>query len=108
MEFEVEGISAVIALVLIAVVPIRVGANWVGANKTDLLSCGIAAIVGVIAGAVASSLFGSAMGGPLAGFLGFIVAIRFILGTSLGGAFMLSIIAAGVSFLAMAFLSEFF
>ena len=100
MDIELEGVLAVLMLIIIAAIPIKAGAHWVDAKRTDLTSCGIAAVVGVVVGHLATTYLGGAMGGPVAGFLGFIVAIRLVLGTSLGGALILSIIAIGIYTLA--------
>ena len=99
MEIEANGILAILVSILIVAVPIKAGAHWVDAKKTDLLSCCIAAVVGVVASYIASSQLGGVIGGPIAGLLGFIISIRFVLGTSFVGAISLSIIAIAVSIL---------
>ena len=105
MDIKAEGIGAILIMILVVAVPIKAGAHWVDAKKTDILSCAIAAVVGVVASHLASTYLGATIGGPVAGFLGFILAIRFVLGTSFGGAIILSIVAIGVSILGTTILS---
>jgi hypothetical protein len=74
-------------------IPIKIGAYMADAKRTGFLWCGLAAIIGVFAGGIAARLFGYYIGGHVAAFLGFVIAIRFLLGTSLAGAIGLTIIA---------------
>jgi hypothetical protein len=98
---------ALLLLVLLVAIPIKVGAHLADARHKGILWCALAAVVGVLAGHLAARLFGGWIGGPLASFLGFIIAIRYLLGTSLAGALGLTIIAFVVSLLGIWLLAHF-
>jgi hypothetical protein len=94
-------------LIVLVAIPIKLGAYLADAKRDGILWCGLAAVVGVLAGQLAAHLFGGYIGGPLAAFLGFIIAIRYLLGTSMAGALGLTIIALVVSLLGVWALSYF-
>jgi energy-converting hydrogenase Eha subunit B len=98
---------ALLLLVLLVAIPIKVGAHLADARHKGILWCALAAVVGVFAGHLAARLLGGYIGGPLAAFVGFIVAIRFLLGTTLAGALGLTIIAFVVSLLGVWLLAHF-
>jgi hypothetical protein len=100
-------LAILLALIILVAIPIRVGAHLADAKRKGILWCGLAAVIGVVAGELAARLLGGYIGGPLAAFLGFIVAIRYLLGTSLAGALGLTIIAVVVSLLAFWALGHF-
>jgi hypothetical protein len=106
------GISAalllpLLALVVLVAIPIKIGAHLADARRKGILWCALAAVVGVLAGHLAARLFGGYIGGSLAAFLGFIIAIRYLLGTTVAGALGLTIIALGVAFLGVWVLAHF-
>jgi hypothetical protein len=86
-------VIALLLLALFVAIPIKIGAYMADAKRTGFLWCGLSAIVGVLAGEIAAWLFGGYIGGPVAAFIGFVIAIRALLGTSLAGALGLTIIA---------------
>jgi len=88
---------ALLALVLLVAIPIKIGAHLADVRRKGMLWCALAAVVGVLAGHLAARLFGGYIGGSFAAFLGFIIAIRYLLGTSVAGALGLTIIAFVVS-----------
>jgi hypothetical protein len=90
---------ALALLALFVAIPIKIGAYLADAKRTGFLWCGLSAIIGVLAGEVAALLFGGYIGAPVAAFLGFVIAIRLLLGTSFAGALGLTIIAFLVSLL---------
>jgi hypothetical protein len=92
---------ALLLLALFVAIPIKIGAYMADAKRTGFLWCGLAAIVGVLAGEFAARLFGGYIGGPVAAFLGFVIAIRLLLGTSVAGALGLTIIALMVALLGL-------
>jgi energy-converting hydrogenase Eha subunit B len=92
---------ALLLLALFVAIPIKIGAYMADAKRTGFLWCGLSAIVGVLAGEVAARLFGGYIGGPVAAFLGFVIAIRLLLGTSVAGALGLTIIALLVALLGL-------
>jgi hypothetical protein len=96
---------ALLLLALFVAVPIKIGAYMADAKRTGFLWCGLSAIIGVLAGEIAARLFGGYVGGPIAAFLGFVIAIRVLLGTSLAGAIGLTIIAIVVAVLGLWLLS---
>jgi len=100
-------LAILLALIILVAIPIKVGAHLADAKRKGILWCGLAAVIGVVAGELAARLLGGYIGGPLAAFLGFIVAIRYLLGTSLAGALGLTIIAVVVSLLAFWALAHF-
>jgi hypothetical protein len=100
-------LGILLALIILVAIPIKIGAHLADAQRKGILWCGLAAVIGVVAGELAARLFGGYIGGPLAAFLGFIIAIRYLLGTSLAGALGLTIIAVVVSLLAFWALAHF-
>jgi hypothetical protein len=96
-----------LALVVLVAIPIKVGAHLADARRKGILWCALAAVVGVLAGHLAARLFGGYIGGSLAAFLGFIIAIRYLLGTTVAGALGLTMIALLVSFLGLWVLAHF-
>ncbi len=96
---------ALLLLALFVAIPIKVGAYLADAKRTGFLWCGLSAIIGVLAGEIAARLFGIYIGAPVAAFLGFVIAIRLLLGTSLAGAIGLTIIAIVVALLGLWLLS---
>jgi hypothetical protein len=100
-------LAILLALIILVAIPIKVGAHLADAKRKGILWCGLAAVIGVVAGELAARLIGGYIGGPLAAFLGFIIAIRFLLGTSVAGALGLTIIAVVVSLLAFWALAHF-
>lgn len=108
LEFGITAASLIslVILVVIVALPIKVGAHLVGAERRGILWCFLAAVIGVMAGNLAAVLFGGLIGGSLAAALGFILGIRFILGTTLLGAVGVALVALGVALLAAALLSR--
>jgi hypothetical protein len=98
---------ALLMLVVLVAIPIKVGAHLAGAQRKGIVWCALAAVVGVLAGDLAAHLLGGYLGGSLAAFLGFIIAIRYLLGTSIAGALGLTIIAFTVSLLGVWALAHF-
>jgi len=96
---------ALLLLALFVAIPIKVGAYLADAKRTGFLWCGLSAIIGVLAGEIAARLFGIYIGAPVAAFLGFVIAIRLLLGTSLAGAIGLTIIAIVVALVGLWLLS---
>jgi energy-converting hydrogenase Eha subunit B len=94
-------------LIVLVAIPIKLGAYLADAQRKGIIWCALAAIIGVLAGQLAAHLVGGYIGGPLAAFLGFIIAIRYLLGTTLAGALGLTIIAVFVSLLGIWALSHF-
>lgn len=86
-------VITLLILALFVAIPIKIGAYMADAKRAGFLWCGLSAIIGVFAGQIAARLFGYYIGGHVAAFLGFVIAIRFLLGTSLAGAIGLTIIA---------------
>jgi hypothetical protein len=92
--------SPFVGILIMAVVlalPIKVGAILADAKRSGIIWCGATGLIGLLAGYLAASVFGGTLGGPLAAFLGFVIAIRFMLGTTLLGALGLTVVAMGVS-----------
>jgi hypothetical protein len=92
-------LALLLALIILVAIPLKVGAHLADAKRKGILWCGLAAVIGVMAGELAARLIGGYIGGPLAAFLGFIIAIRYLLGTTLAGALGLTIIALVVALL---------
>jgi len=101
------GLLLTLLLVVLVAIPLKVGAHLADAKHKGVLWCGLAAVIGVLAGQLAAHLVGGYIGGPLAAFLGFIIAIRYLLGTSMAGALGLTIIAVFVSLFGVWALSHF-
>jgi hypothetical protein len=109
LSFSFAGGLLVSLLVLMVVValPLKVGAHFADAKRKGLFWCALTALVGLLAGHLASVLLGGAIGGPLAAAIGFIVAIRYMLGTNLAGAIGLTIIALIVCIMGIWALTQF-
>lgn len=103
--------SPVIPLLVLAVLivfPLKLGAHFAGAARTGIVWCAATGVIGIVSGYVAGGLFGGVLGGPLASFIGFVVAIRFMLGTSLIGALGLTIVATGLTIVGFMLLDQVF
>ena len=98
---------SLLVLVVVVGVPLKVGAHFADAKRKGLLWCALAAFVGLIAGHLASLVFGGFIGGPLAAAIGFVVAIRYMLGTSLAAAVGLTVIAVFISLVGIWALAQF-
>jgi hypothetical protein len=98
---------ALLLLALLVAVPLKVGAHLADAKRKGILWCALAAVVGMLAGDLTAHLLQGFLGASLAAFLGFIIAIRFLLGTSIAGALGLTIIALLVSMLGVYALAHF-
>ena len=98
---------SILMLVLVVALPLKIGAHFADAKRTGVFWCLLAAFVGVFIGNVAAYYFGGAIGSPLAAAIGFVVAIRFMLGTTFAGAIGLTIIAVGVFVLGVFVLAHF-
>jgi hypothetical protein len=96
-------LSLLMMTVLIAL-PVKIAALFADAKRTGILWCFGAVAVGLVIGSVTSFLVGGYIGGPLAGFLGFVMGMRLMLGTSFAAALGLSIIAFGLSLAGFALL----
>jgi len=110
ISFAGTGLAALLALlvlVLLVALPIKIGAHLADAHRKGILWCALAAVVGVLAGHLAARLFGGYIGGSLAAFAGFVVAIRYLLGTSFAGALGLTIIAVLVQLAGILLLAHF-
>jgi hypothetical protein len=107
LGFSASVLLALLALVVLVAIPIKLGAHLADARRKGILWCALAAVVGVLAGHLTARLFGGFIGGSLASFLGFIIAIRYLLGTTLAGALGLTIIALAVSLFGIWLLAHF-
>jgi hypothetical protein len=101
LSFSFAGglLVALLVLMVVVALPLKVGAHFADAKRKGLFWCALTALVGLLAGHLASVLFGGAIGGPLAAAIGFVIAIRYMLGTNLAGAIGLTFIALAVCIL---------
>ena len=99
MNYQLSGglILSLLALTVLVALPMKIGARLVHAKYTGLIRCGFAAFVGLLGGFLAALFFGALIGGLLACALGYLLAIRAMLGTSFLGAIGLTLIAMLVS-----------
>lgn len=104
LAFTAGTLLSLLVSVVIVALPIKIGAHLVTAERRGILWCFLAAIIGVMAGNVAAVIIGGLVGGTLAAAIGFVLGIRFILGTSVIGALCVSLVAVGVTILCMALL----
>lgn len=98
---------SLLVLIVVVALPLKIGAHLAAAQRTGLLWCLLSAFVGMLAGSLAAAFFGGTIGAPLAATLGFILAIRFMLGTSLAGAIGLTVIAMLIVLLGLWALAHF-
>jgi hypothetical protein len=96
-QFSGGLIFGLVLLTLLVALPMKVGAHLVKAQYTGLIRCGFAAFVGLLGGLLVSLLVGGLIGGTLACALGYVLAIRAMLGTSFFGAIGLTLVALAVS-----------
>jgi hypothetical protein len=99
MTYQFSGglILSLIALTVLVALPMKVGAHIVHAKYTGLIRCGFAAFVGLLGGFLATLFLGGLIGGLLACALGYVLAIRAMLGTTFLGAIGVTLIAMLVS-----------
>ena len=109
LSFSFAGglLVALLVLMVVVALPLKIGAHLADAKRKGLIWCALTALVGLLAGHLASAVFGGIIGGPLAAAIGYIVAIRFMLGTNLAGAIGLTIIALAVCLLGIWALTRF-
>jgi hypothetical protein len=95
MTYQFSGglLLGLILLTLLVALPMKVGAHLVHAQYTGLIRCGFAAFVGLLGGMLVSLFLGGLIGGFLACALGYVLAIRAMLGTTVLGAIGLTLIA---------------
>jgi hypothetical protein len=109
LSFSFAGglLIALLVLIVAVALPLKVGAHFADAKRNGLFWCALTAFVGLMAGHLASALFGGAIGGPLAAAIGFVIAIRYMMGTNMAGAIGLTIIALCVCLLGIWALTHF-
>lgn len=88
---------SLVALAVLVAFPVKFAAQFANAERTGALWCFLSVLVGLLSGYAVSLILGGTFGGPFAAVIGFIVAIRFMLGTTLVAALGLTIIAMGLS-----------
>jgi hypothetical protein len=96
-QFSGGLLLSLVLLTLLVAIPMKVGARVVKAEHAGLIRCGFAAFVGVLGGTLVGLFLGGLIGVSLACALGFLLAIRAMLGTSFLGAIALTLIALAVS-----------
>lgn len=97
-------LAALVVLTLVVALPIKIGARLVGAQHQGLIRCGFAAFVAMLGGLLAWAFLGGLIGGALAWALGYLLAIRAMLGSSFLGAIGIAVVATLLSMLALAVL----
>jgi hypothetical protein len=99
VAYQISGnlVLGLILLTVLVAIPMKVGAHVVRAKYTGLIRCGFAAFVGLLGGALVSLFLGGLIGGSLACALGFLLAIRAMLGTTFLGSIGLTVVAFAVS-----------
>jgi len=97
---------SLVLLVVLVSLPVKLAAHFAGAKRTGLIWCTLAVAVGVFIGWLVAWLLGGLIGGPLAGFIGFVLGIRWMLGTTFVSALGLSVIAFVLSLAGMALLAQ--
>jgi hypothetical protein len=99
-------VLSLVFLTVVLALPVKLAAHFAGATRTGLLWCGASVAVGLFVGYVASALLGGLLGGPFVGFLGFVLGIRLMLGTTYVAAVGLSVIAFILSLLGLSLLAH--
>lgn len=103
MQFA-GGFLGLLVLTLVIALPIKIGAHLVKAQHQGLIRCGFTAFVALLGGLLATVFLGGLIGGVLAWLLGYLLAIRTMLGTSVLGAIAITIVATALSMLAFTLL----
>ena len=108
MTYSFSGglILSLLFLTVALALPVKLAAHFAGAARTGLAWCVASVAVGLFVGFVASLLLGGLLGGPLVGFLGFVLGIRIMLGTTFVAAVGLSVIAFVLSLLGLSLLAH--
>ncbi len=108
MTYSFSGglILSLLFLTVVLALPVKLAAHFAGATRTGLAWCGAAVAVGLLVGYIASAIFGGLLGGPLVGFIGFVLGIRLMLGTTFVAAVGLSVIALVLSLLGLSALAH--
>ncbi len=86
-------LASLVLLTLLVALPMKIGAKLVHAKYTGLIRCGFAAFVGLLGALLVSVFLGGLIGPFLACALGYLLAIRAMLGTTFLGAIGLTVIA---------------
>lgn len=96
-----------VVLTLLVALPIKIGAHLVKAEHRGLIRCGFTAFVAALGGLLGALFLGGLIGGTLAWALGYLLAIRAMLGTSFLGAIGVAIVATVISVVAFMVLMHF-
>lgn len=109
MTFSFSGglVLASLVAITLATFPVKVASDLAGAKNSSLVRAGIAVALGIVLAVFAVNFVGTYITSPLAGALGFALAVRLVLGTSFIGAIGVMIVAFGISVLAFAALVKF-
>ena len=86
-------IVLLIVLITITVLPVKWAASFVGAGKDSFGSCALAVIIGSVVAGVLFNIAGGSLPGLALAFLGVVITYKFILLTTIGGAFGLTVVA---------------
>lgn len=99
MSYQFSGglLASLALLTLLVALPMKIGAHVVHAKYTGIVRCGFAAFVGLLGGLLVSLFLGGLIGPFLACALGYLLAIRAMLGTTFVGAIGVTLIAMLVS-----------
>lgn len=95
--FTASALLGLVLLTLLVGLPIKIGAHLVHAQYTGIIRCGFTAFVALWCGLFATFFLGAFIGVTLAWLIGYLVCIRFMLGTTFPGAIVLTCIATLIS-----------
>ncbi|MFT3906612.1 MAG: hypothetical protein QM718_09940 [Steroidobacteraceae bacterium] len=106
MSYNISGglLVSILFLTLVIALPVKIGAHLAKAERTGLIWCLVAVLIGMVSGVIFGGLLGGFIGGTLASFLGYVLGIRFVLGTSFLGAIGLTIVSMVLSMVGFALL----
>ena len=104
--YTFSGSILLTTIVVMAVItaPVKFAADLANAKNSSFASAALAVLVGIVFTVVGVNLVGDKLGGFLAGVIGFALAIRLVMKTSLVGAVGVLIVAVGLSMAAVAVL----
>ncbi|MBI3563055.1 MAG: hypothetical protein HY080_15200 [Gammaproteobacteria bacterium] len=99
MNFNFESSSFwVVALVLMAIttIPVKLAANFVGAERTSIPMCALSVVVGSILAFGAYKLVGGQFTGFISACLAMVITYKFVLHASFAASFLLALVAFGL------------
>lgn len=88
-----SNVGSLLLLVALTVLPVKLAAGFVGAERDTWLVSALAVVVGTVAAVIGYKIVGGNIPGLAVAFLALVASYAMVLKTSLGGAFGLAFVA---------------